>query len=80
MEDAKLHAQLEKLDQDSIWLNEHYNELQKFQGKIIAIRNKQIIAVRDNLDELLEELENKNEDSAFLLIEAIPPENVAFIL
>jgi len=80
MENAKLHAHLEKLDQDSIWLNEHYNELQKFQGKIIAIRDKQIIAVRDNLDELLEELETKNEDSAFLLIEAIPPENVAFIL
>ena len=80
MENAKLHTQLEKLDQDSIWLNEHYNELQKFQGKIIAIKDKQIIIVCDNLDELLEELESKKENPAFLLIEAIPPENVAFIL
>jgi len=71
---------LEKLDRDSIWLNEHYDELQRFQGKVIAIKGKKVIAVQDSLEELLEELEKKNEDPAFLLIQAIPPENIAFIL
>lgn len=75
-----MRAHLEKLDQDSIWLNEHYYDLQKYRGKVIAIKEKQIIAVQDSLEALLEELEKKNEDPAFLLIEAIPPEDIAFIL
>lgn len=80
MENVELRAHLERLDQDSIWLNEHYDEFLKFQGKVIAIKGKQIIAVQDNLDALLEELEKKNEDPAFLLIQVVPPENIAFIL
>lgn len=80
MENEKLRVHLEKLGKDSIWLNEHYDEFQEFQGKVIAIKREQIIAVKDNLEELLEELERKNEEPALLLIQAIPPENVAFIL
>jgi len=80
MENAELRAHLERLDQDSIWLNEHYDEFQKFQGKVIAIKGKQIIVVQDSLEALLEELEKKNENPALLLIEAIPPKDIAFIL
>ena len=80
MENAELRTCLEKLDEDSVWLNENYDAFQKYQGKVIAIKNKQIIAMRDTLEELLEELEKKKEDPAFLLIQAIPPENIAFIL
>ena len=80
MENAELHAHLERLDQDSIWLNAHYDDFQKYQGKVIAIKGKQIIAVQDNMEALLEELTKKNENPAFLLIEAVPPENIAFIL
>jgi len=80
MENKELRARLEKLDQESIWLNEHYDELQRFQGKVIAVKEGKIIAVQESLEELLEDLERKNEDPAFLLIQAIPPENIAFIL
>ena len=80
MENAELRAHLERLDQDSIWLNEHYDDFQKYQGKVIAIKGKQIIAVQDNMEALLEELTKKNENPALLLIEAVPPENIAFIL
>jgi len=73
-------AHLERLDQDSIWLNEHYYDLRRYRGKVIAIKEKQIIAVQDSLEALLEELEKKNENPAFLLIEAMPSENIAFIL
>lgn len=80
MENAELRAHLERLDQDSLWLNAHYDDFQKYQGKIIAIKEKQIIAVQDNLEALLQELEKMNENPAFLLLQAIPPENIAFIL
>ena len=80
MENAELRAHLEKLDQDSIWLNEHYDDFRKYEGKVIAIKEKQIIAVQDDIEALLKELKKKNLDPAFLLIEAIPPENLAFIL
>lgn len=80
MENAELRAHLERLDQDSIWLNAHYDEFRKYQGKVIAIKEKQIIAVQDNMEALLEELARKNENPAFLLIEVVPPENIAFIL
>jgi uncharacterized protein YlzI (FlbEa/FlbD family) len=80
MEDEELRARLEKLDQDSIWLNEHYAELQRFQGKVIAIKEGKIIAVKESLEELLADLERKKEDPMFLLIQAIPPEDIAFIL
>lgn len=71
---------LEKLVKDCEWVNENYDKFQKYQGEIIAIKGKEIIAVQDDLEALLNELENKNENSAFLLIEAIPPEGVSFIL
>lgn len=80
MKNEELRMHLEKLDEDSIWLNEHYDEFQKFQGRVIAIKREQIIAVQDNLEDLLEELERKSEEPAFILIQAIPPENIAFIL
>jgi len=80
MENAELRAHLEKLDQDSIWLNTHYDDFQKYQGKVIAVKERQIIAVQDSMEALLEELKGKNLDPAFLLIQSIPPRNIAFIL
>jgi len=80
MENTELLAYLEKLDEDSVWFNEKYGCLRTYQGRVVAIKNKQIIAVRDNVEELLKELEKMKEDPAFLLIEAVPPENIAFIL
>jgi len=80
MENEELRAHLEKLDRDSIWVNEHYDDFRKYQGKVIAIKDRQVIAVQDSLEELLEELKKKKENPALLLIEAIPPENIAFIL
>ena len=80
MENAELRMYLERLDQDSIWLNEHYDDFRKYEGKVIAIKNQKIIQVSDTLEHLLKKLEEKKENSAFLLIEAIPPKGVSFIL
>lgn len=71
---------LQELDRDSTWVSEQYETFQKYQGKVIAIKGQKIIAIQDNLEELLEDLKKQKEDPALLLIEAIPPKNVAFIL
>jgi len=71
---------LEMLDNDSQWVTENYDKLRKYEGKVIAIKNKKIIDVADTLENLLKKLEEKKENSAFLLIEAIPPKGVSFIL
>ena len=71
---------LEMLDNDSQWVTENYDKLRKYQGKVIAIKNKKIIDIADTLENLLKKLEEKKENSAFLLIEAIPPKGVSFIL
>lgn len=71
---------LKMLDEDSKWITENYEALKKYEGKVIAIKNKRVIRVSDDLQKLLEELEADREDAAFLLIEAIPPKNVSFIL
>ncbi len=71
---------LKMLDDDSQWVTENYDKLRKYEGKIIAVKNQKIIQVSDTLEHLLKKLEEKKENSAFLLIEAIPPKGVSFIL
>ncbi len=76
----KKSKDLERLEEDSAWVTQHYESLKKYQGKVVAVKNKDIIAVSENLDTLLEELEKKKDNPACLLLEAIPPKNVSFIL
>jgi len=68
------------LDNDSQWVTENYDKLRKYEGKVIAVKNQKIIEVSDTIEHLLKKLEEKKENSAFLLIEAIPPKGVSFIL
>jgi len=71
---------LEALEADSKWVTDHYDDLKKYENKVIAIKNRKVIGVSDRLDKLLKELEDKKENTAFLLIEAIPPKDASFIL
>jgi len=68
------------LEQDSLWVTQNYALLKKYQGKVIAIKNKGVIAVSDDIETLLKHLEDKKENPACLLLEAIPPKDVSFIL
>lgn len=76
----KEKSELERLEEDSVWVTQHYDSLKKYEGKVVAVKNKGIIAVSENLEKLLKDLEKKNENSACLLLEAIPPKNASFIL
>jgi len=70
---------LERLIEDSKWISENYEELRKYEGKVIAVKNKRIILASESILDLLNELEKK-ENAAYILVEAIPPKNASFIL
>ena len=66
--------------QDDNWLNEHQDDLQKYKGKTIAVKNKEVIALSDTIEGLIIKLEKMGVNPAFVLIETIPSKDVAFIL
>lgn len=72
--------ELTRLEEDSVWVTKNYENLKKYQGKVIAVKNKSIIAVSEDVETLIENLDKKNENTACLLLEAIPPKGVSFIL
>ena len=80
-EDAKILESLEKAAEDSEWVSKKYDELiKKYEGKVFAVKNGKVIEDAATVEELCKKLEAKKEDTAFLLIESIPPKNASFIL
>jgi hypothetical protein len=70
-----------EIEEDSIWLDEHLNEIkEKNSNKFVAVKDKSIILVSDNLDTLLKVLREKKEDLDRLLIEFIHGDDYNFIL
>jgi hypothetical protein len=63
------------------WFHDNFNEIrEKFAGKQIAIRDKEIIAFADNGKKLLELLKTKNIDDSEVIIERITPKGEIIIL
>ncbi|MEM2842141.1 MAG: DUF5678 domain-containing protein, partial [Thermoproteota archaeon] len=72
---------LKTIKEDSKWISQEYNELRgKYEGKVFAVRNKNVIEQGESIEELLDKLEKKGENVAFLLIETIPRKDVSLIL
>jgi len=81
MDDEQVLKILKRSEEDSKWLSRKYDELQsKYEGKILAIKDKNVICDANTVEELLSKLEEKGEDLGFLLIETVPPKNISFIL
>lgn len=63
------------------WFHDNFSELQeKYENKIIAIKDKKIIISADNVDKLLAILKNKGIDDSEVLIESIHPKDELIIL
>lgn len=81
MDDSQILEILKRAEKDSRWLSENYEEIQsKYGGKILAIKDNQVVCEGDTMDEVLNKLGEKGENIGFLLIENIPPKDVSFIL
>jgi hypothetical protein len=80
-QDSEILERLKVAEEDSKWFSEKYEQLQaKYEGKVLAIKNKNVVGEAESVDELLDVVEKKGEDAAYLLIETIPSKDVSFIL
>ena len=72
---------IKEIEEDSAWFEEHLNEIKKENlNKFVAIKDKAIILVNENLDTLLKILKEIKEDTDKILIEFIHGEDYNFIL
>ena len=80
-QDSEILEILKIAQEDSKWFSEKYEELRtKYEGKVVAIKNKIVLGDANSVDELLDKVGKKGEDAAYVLIETIPPKDVSFIL
>jgi hypothetical protein len=81
MEDSEILQNLRMAQEDSKWFSDKYKELRaKYEDKVLAIKDKNVIGSADSIEELLGKVQSKGENIALLLIETIPPKDVSFIL
>ena len=80
-EEERMLELFKTFEKNEEWFSEHYEEFEeKLAGKIIAIKDQKMIAVKAEVEEILKELESRNEDINSVYITAIPPKGTAFIL
>jgi len=81
MQGSEILQILKVAEEDSKWFSEKYEQLQtKYEGRVLAIRNKNVVGDAESVHQLLDILQEKGEDAAYMLIETIPPKDVSFIL
>jgi hypothetical protein len=81
MQDSEILQILKVAEEDTKWFSEKYEELRdKYEGKVVAIKNRDVVSDADSVEELVEKVQKKGEDTAYLLIETIPRKDVSFIL
>ena len=79
--DAQILEALEKVKKSRDWLGKHHEEISaKYQGKVFAMEDEEVVESDENVLELLEKVKDKKRDTAFLIIEAVPQKGVAYIL
>lgn len=68
-------------EENLVWFSQNSGKIrEKFGGKVIAIKDKNIIASSDNTKELLNSLEKMKVDDSEVLIERVPLKDEIVIL
>jgi hypothetical protein len=81
MKDCQILEILRKSEGDSKWVSEEYDKLRtKYEGKVFAVRNKNVLSHADTVEELVKKLEDMGEDVGLILVETIPQRGLSFIL
>jgi len=69
------------LEEDCRWFAENYEGLaEKYEGKFLAIKKREVLKASDTLKEVLEWLREKGIPPSKVLVEAIAPRSFACIL
>lgn len=72
---------LSSSEEDLEWFSENFSEIQeKFSNKLIAIKDKKIVASAKTSEELLNLLKKDGIDESEVLIEVVNPNNEIIIL
>ncbi len=72
---------LEEIDNDARWLNDNYEKYHKrYEGKLVAVKGKKIIASGSDAEELSIRIEALGEDPRWTFFASFPPKDLVFIL
>lgn len=70
-----------EFEENERWFDRHYKELQeKFPNMVLAIKDKKIISMSPEIEELINDLRMKSVNTSSVYIGTIPPKGIAFIL
>ena len=73
MVEQELIQEFNELEADSNFISEKSLELsQKYARKFVAVKDREIIAIGDNFEDVLNEIKEKGIDASRVLIEYIP--------
>jgi intergrase/recombinase len=67
--------------EDAKYVDEHFEKFSReHEGKIIAVKNKRIIASADTIEELIEKVKAKKSDPRTVYVTSFPPKGLIFVL
>jgi intergrase/recombinase len=67
--------------EDAKYVDENFEKLSReYEGKIIAVKNRSIIASADTIEELIEKVKAKKSDPRTVYVTSFPPKGLIFIL
>lgn len=79
--DTDILKALDETTKNRAWASRNYEQLRsKYQGKVFAIKDEQILSAKDGIEELVDDVKAKGVDTALVLMESIPPKGVVYIL
>ena len=77
----QIKSHLNKSEENLEWLHSNYSQVQnQFVNKIVAIKDKKIVAAAQTTEELLKNLKNEGINESEVLIEVISPKDEIVIL
>jgi predicted Rossmann-fold nucleotide-binding protein len=72
---------LEKGFRSSNWVQKNFDELaKKYEGKLIAVEDEEIIAVSDTMEDLTRQIERKGKNPAETYVTSFPPGDFIWVL
>ena len=73
MTEQQIIIEFKELESDSNFISEKVEEFsQRYAKKFIAVKDRQVVAVGDNFEMLIEEVKQKGFDPAQVLVQYIP--------
>ncbi|MBS3088362.1 hypothetical protein J4402_01125 [Candidatus Pacearchaeota archaeon] len=80
-QESQLCEEITEFEKDSKWFYENTDLLRKrkLSGKFVAINNKEVIASGESFDIVVEEVEHKGKNPAYVVIEYVYPEGTVVL-